>query len=97
MTNGYRARQVPISVAMTARVRTIRHYHQVLCTLGDTFADMVPSAGNSIRKVTEFTKRFRLEPPSRDINFLTPEEIDRVLKELESSGWGRDRTAYLRL
>ena len=65
--------------------KTVRHYHQLLCILGDTFMDLTAESDNPIRKIGDFTKRFKLEAPTRDINFLTPEEIERVLKELEKS------------
>jgi integrase len=65
--------------------KTLRHYHHLLCVLGDHYAEIVPAAENPLRKIKDFTKRFPLQPPTRDIGFLLPEEIDRLLKELKRS------------
>jgi integrase len=62
---------------------TIEKYHQLLSILGDVYAEQSSELSNPVRKIRDFTKRFPKQPPSRDINFLTPPELDQLFKEAE--------------
>jgi integrase len=58
---------------------TIRQYHIILCQVGDTYVDRYPGVRNPFRQLQRFSKRFKKQAPKRDINFLTPEELERMV------------------
>ncbi len=65
--------------------QTIRYYHYLLCLLGDLYTEQVSDSENLVRKIKDFSKLFPLASSSRDINFLTCEEINKLLKEASRS------------
>ena len=64
---------------------TIDKYHGLLCVIGDTFASIHKPQENPLRSLTNYRKRFPKETPTRDINFLTPEELQRLFKFTDKS------------
>ncbi len=61
---------------------TIKKYHFKLSILGDLYCELNPGAVNPIRFNEEFDRLFPPQASSRDINFLTPSETQRVLPEI---------------
>jgi integrase len=64
---------------------SIQKYHLKLCFLGDIYLERHPDKINVPRQLKDFKKRFPREAPRREINFLTPEEIEKVLNELKNT------------
>ncbi len=64
---------------------SIQKYHLKICFLGDVFVERHPDKINIPRQLKDFKKRFPREAPRREINFLTPEEIEKVLSELRKT------------
>jgi integrase len=62
--------------------KTIHRYHITLCALLDVYSEIHPDHLNPARTIRSFTKLFPRQAPTRDINFLTPEETDRLLRAL---------------
>jgi integrase len=63
---------------------SIQKYHALLCHLGDTFSDKTGQE-NPVRLVRNFKKFFPNQASSRDINFLTPEELQTLFQATETS------------
>ncbi len=59
--------------------KTIKQYHLCLSVLGQFYEDL-GGRTNPMRDVRDFNKLFPKQPPTRDINFLTPEELERLFK-----------------
>lgn len=55
---------------------TIRQYHRLLGLIGDVFVAENPGQPNVFRNLGDFTKRFKKQASTRDINFLTEEELE---------------------
>ncbi|MBI3535056.1 MAG: site-specific integrase, partial [Deltaproteobacteria bacterium] len=64
---------------------SIQKYHLKLCFLGDIYVERHPDKINIPRQLKDFLKRFPRQEPRREINFLTPDEIDKVLAELRKT------------
>ncbi len=64
---------------------SIQKYHLKLCFLGDIFVERHPDKLNTPRQIKDFLKRFPRQEPRREINFLTYEEIEKVLTELRKT------------
>jgi integrase len=64
---------------------TIKRYHFNLCQLFDLYLEKNPNQINPVRAIKDFRKIFPRQAPTRDINFLVPEEIDALLAEVRSS------------
>ena len=64
---------------------TIRKHHFLLCILGDVWTEQSSENINPARLIKDFHKLFPKQAPTRDINFLTPDEIDVLLKEARKS------------
>jgi integrase len=64
---------------------TIRKYHNTLSVLGQMYAELNPGKDNLIGKIKDFHKYFPRQAPTREINFLTTEEIQLILKELSKT------------
>ncbi|OFZ78915.1 MAG: hypothetical protein A2583_12470, partial [Bdellovibrionales bacterium RIFOXYD1_FULL_53_11] len=64
---------------------SIQKYHLKLCFLGDIHVERHPDKANVPRQLKDFKKRFPAQAPRREINFLTPEEIEKILAELKKS------------
>jgi integrase len=64
---------------------SIQKYHLKICFLGDLYVERHPDKINTPRTLKDFKRRFPYEAPRREINFLTPEEIDKVLAELRKT------------
>jgi integrase len=62
---------------------TIDKYHGLLRIIGDVFKKK--SGINPIREIEGFRKQFPKQPPTRDINFMTSEEIEQLDVELFTS------------
>ena len=56
---------------------SIQKYHVLLCTLGDVFSEKA-GVENSVRKIRDYKKLFPDQASSRDINFLTIEELEQL-------------------
>ncbi len=64
--------------------RTIHKYHFNYCLFGDFVCELSGCAKNPFRQL-QIRKYFQSEAPSRDINFLVGEEIDRLIQVLRRS------------
>ena len=64
---------------------TIFKYHDLLSAIGQTFERINPNQLSFIKQCTSFRKMFPKEPATRDINFLTEEELEKVFNELKKS------------
>jgi integrase len=64
---------------------TIRQYHLLLCLVGDVFTAENPGQKNPFRALDDFSKRFKRQAPTRDINFLTEEELKALFKAAAQS------------
>jgi integrase len=58
---------------------TIHKTHTLICLLGDLHVELFPSAENVARSIRDFGNYFPKRAPKREINFLTPEELDALL------------------
>jgi integrase len=56
---------------------TIQKYHALLSAIGDIYSEQTRS-DNPVRAMRDFKKYFPNQPSSRDINFLTPEELEQL-------------------
>ena len=56
---------------------TIHKVHTLLCLLGDLFQEINPGAVNVPRRIA-FGQTFPKRAPLREINFLTPPELERI-------------------
>ena len=63
---------------------TIKKYHQNLSLLGQLYEELNPGEESPTRKIRDFGKLFPKQAPTRDINFLTPDELERLYPQLES-------------
>ncbi len=63
---------------------TIRKYHFNLCAVGDHYTEAT-GLPNPIRHIGSFAKVFSRQASTRDINFLQPEELERLLIETRRS------------
>jgi site-specific recombinase XerD len=61
---------------------TIKRYHFILCQLLDLHVEQEPESLNPVRMIKDFKKNFPKQAPTRDINFMVPEEIDALMVEL---------------
>ena len=59
---------------------TIRQYFKFLCQIGDVAVEEFKLEVNHFRKLRNFTKEFKKQASCRDINFLTPEELNLLFK-----------------
>ncbi len=64
---------------------TIQKYHYKLTILGDIYCDLNPSAENGVRKIRDFNRFFPKQPPTRNIDFLVPEELEKLFVETKQS------------
>ncbi|MBI3534347.1 MAG: tyrosine-type recombinase/integrase [Deltaproteobacteria bacterium] len=64
---------------------TIQKYHYTLTILGDLYCDLNPSVENNIRKIRDFNRFFPKQPPTRNIDFLTLEELEKLFVETKRS------------
>jgi len=68
---------------------TIRKYHYKLSILGELFTELYPHEESPLPKILgkirDFDRLFPKEPPTRNIDALTDQEIVLVLQELEKS------------
>ncbi len=64
---------------------TIEKYHHLLRIMGDVYAEIGGDRVNPIRRLRDFSKRFPKQAPSRDINFLTPGELEKLFVETKKS------------
>lgn len=67
---------------------TIHKYHTVLCQIGDVYKQSHHGRENPFRKLEDLKKRFPEQSPTRDINFLTEEELDLLFRETDKSRSG---------
>ena len=70
---------------------TIHKTHTLLGLLGDLYVELSPDSENTVRKIRDFGKYFPKRAPEREINFLTPEEL-----EILFEGARRSRSRLLR-
>ena len=63
---------------------TIDKYHRLLCLIGDVYAELTCDV-NPVRNFKDFRKRFPNQASTRDINFLTPEELEKLYREVKRS------------
>jgi integrase len=69
-----------ISIRDSGKSRaTVHKAHTLFCLLADLFCELRPDAENAPRKVN-FGKFFPKRAPKREINFLTPEELEKIYK-----------------
>jgi len=61
---------------------SIRKYHFHLCSVNDVYIDIFKEEKNIFREI-KFSKFFKKTTPTRDINFLTENEIETLLNELK--------------
>ncbi|MCM0604486.1 MAG: tyrosine-type recombinase/integrase [Xanthomonadaceae bacterium] len=54
--------------------------HTLMCLLGDLFTENHPDQINPVRKFKDFNKYFPNQAPNREINFLTPEDTQKLIK-----------------
>lgn len=66
---------------------SLHKYHDLLCILGDVFSELFPSIDNPLRKIRNFRQDFPSSAPTRDINFLTPEELDLIFPECRKASF----------
>lgn len=64
---------------------TLQKYHYKLSILGELYAEKRESADNPIRRFRDFDRLFPKQAPTRNIDFLSPDELERVYIELEKS------------
>ncbi len=64
---------------------SILKYHLKICYLGDLYIERHSDKTNIARQLRDFRKRFPREAPVRVINFLTPDEISKIMQELEKT------------
>ncbi|CAM6053771.1 unnamed protein product [Sphagnum tenellum] len=64
---------------------SIQKYHALICALGDVYAEVELDGDNPIRRIRDFKKYFPDQPSSREINFLTPEELDSLFLAAQQS------------
>jgi len=60
---------------------TLEKYHGLLSIIGDFYMTLDRTQRNPVRECIGFRKRFPKQSPTRDINFLTLEELDRLYIE----------------
>lgn len=63
---------------------TIGKYQLKFKILEDLLKEMIPSHRACVPSSKEFRKLFPKQPPSREINFLTPTELNKIYQELEN-------------
>ncbi len=54
---------------------TLHKYHDLFCLLGDVYADHWDRMENPARRIRRFRRDFPAKAPTRDINFLSDEEL----------------------
>lgn len=64
---------------------TLHKYHLLLCQVGDVFTELAPGQENPVRKLKDFMRTFPRQAPTRDINFLTPDELEIVFQAAQKS------------
>ena len=64
---------------------TIQKYHLKFGLLAQIFLERFPGSINPVQRVTDFSRLFPKQAPTRDINFLTPPELERIYVELRKS------------
>ncbi len=64
---------------------TIDKYHGLIRILGDVYTDLAKVEVNPIHRFRDYRKRFPKQAPTRDINFVTPEELERIYLQIRRS------------
>ncbi len=67
---------------------TILKYHRKLTILGQLFSEYYPGHPNPVLEIRDFSRLFPKQAPTRDINFLTPEELEKLYEALAHSRSG---------
>ena len=58
---------------------TIVKTHTLMCLLGDLYEELSPGSENVVRKIKGLGRMFPKTAPTREINFLTPLELDKLI------------------
>ena len=58
---------------------TIIKVHTAMCLLGDLHEELAPGTENIARKIKGLGRMFPKGSPKRDINFLTPDELEKII------------------
>ncbi len=64
---------------------TLQKYHALMASLGDCYAEVESNGENPIRRMRDFKKYFPRQAPTRKINFLIPEELERLFAASKKS------------
>ncbi len=62
---------------------TLRKYHFKLTILGQLHLELKPGLSNPLQTIKRFSQYFPKQAPTRDINFLTNDELGQIFEELK--------------